>query len=415
MKKCVALFTALFLTMTLTLPALAASKFPDVDQKRDAWCYEPIAKATNLGIMKGYGNGLFGKNDLITRSQIVQILYNRYGKDLGAASGLKDVPETAWYAKAVVWALDKGIVTTYPDNTFGVNNPLSRQQLVTILYNNADRPSVDPDSILSDYTDYDEVSPYAKEPFAWAVEKGIITGTSKTTLAPHGMATRAQLAVIMIRYIERTENIEIPAPAPEVEKPKPAPATAPQNSDGTTNAAAVNKIHNVKKDNKYPTTGASSVPNANGYYTAANVDISGAELSYDALDRLNKYLTKQELAPARWVKSDEMEEYTLMRAAEFGSGKLDGIDDEYWPHIRPDGSDTLSAENAVIGAANAYDAILSWEFSPGHKRLLNASEGSEVCIAHYESCWIMTVWGDNRLQDMIEFSKNNYYGPKWDD
>ena len=261
-KKLLSALLSAALCAGMCVPAFAAGPtFTDVPVTH--WAYTAVEKASEAGLMNGYADGRFGKNDPITRGQMVQILYNYYGEDCGTNSGFSDVPASAWYAKAVTWASKKGVVSGYSNGTFGPDNQLTREQMVTILYNVADKPETNP-SAISQYSDYHQVASYAADGFAWAVSNKVVSGTSSTTLSPRGTATRAQVAVILVRYLENVEGVKFP----EVTIPtQPVQPTAgSQNADGTTNAAYVNSLCDVGKSNDYPTTGDASVPNANGLH-----------------------------------------------------------------------------------------------------------------------------------------------------
>ena len=416
-RKLTALLAAAALCLSLTIPASAAGSFADVSPTRDAWCYTQVMQASEAGLMNGYGSSLFGKNDPITRGQMVQILYNYYGEDCGTNSGFSDVPASAWYAKAVTWASKKGVVSGYSNGTFGPNNQLTREQMVTILYNVADKPETNP-SAISQYSDYYQVASYAADGFAWAVSNKVVSGTSNTTLSPRGTATRAQVAVILIRYLENVEGVQFPevnggSTQPVEPTPTPTPtkpdASNSQNSDGTTNAAYVNSLCDVGKSNDYPTTGDASSPNANGFYTKANVDVSGAKLQYDVIPYVNAFLAKHPDqidetwdVTAHWVTTDEQEEYTLLRAKEAYS---------YFEHARPDGSDIISGENLYRGNSGAEVVIKAWENSSGHASImLNAGcKNKTICVASCNGVWVMTIWGDINYQFVIKTASNNYF------
>ncbi len=419
-RKLTALLAAAALCLSLTIPASAAGSFADVSPTRDAWCYTQVMQASEAGLMNGYGSSLFGKNDPITRGQMVQILYNYYGEDCGTNSGFSDVPSSAWYAKAVTWASKKGVASGYSNGTFGPDNQLTREQMVTILYNVAGRPATNT-SALAQFNDRGQVAAYAVNGFSWAVSNKVVSGTSNTTLSPRGTATRAQVAVILIRYLENVEGVQFPdvngsSAQPVEPTPTPTPtkpdASNSQNADGTTNAAYVNSLCDVGKSNDYPTTGDASSPNANGFYTKANVDISGAKLQYDVIPYVNAFLEKHaELKETNtkpwdvtmhWVTTDEQEEYTLLRAKEAYS---------YFEHERPNGSDIISGENLYCGNSGAEVVIKAWENSSGHaSAMLNAGYQSyTTCVASYNGVWVMTIFGPNGFADVKEFASNNYF------
>ncbi len=410
-RRLCALLSAAALCLTMAIPAFAADKtFPDVTG-RD-WCYTQVMQAAETGLMNGYADGRFGKNDPITRGQMVQILYSYYGQDVGADSGFSDVPASAWYAKAVTWASKKGVVSGYSNGTFGHDNQLTREQMVTILYNVAGKPATNY-SIMDNYKDREQVASYAVNGFAWALWKNMVSGTSARTLSPRSTATRAQVAVILVRYLENVEGVKFP----EVTVPtQPVQPTAgSQNADGTTNAAYVNSLCDVGKSNAYPTTGDASTPNANGFYTKANVDISGAKLQYDVVPYVNEFLAKHsELigtlsepwnTKMRWVTTDEQEEYTLLRAKEAYS---------YFEHKRPDGTSGISGENLYRGNSGAEVVIKAWENSSGHASTMLATgyEARTTCVASYNGVWIMTIWGENDILKAQIFAPNNYFRTK---
>lgn len=406
---------ALILGFAMTV--MASPQFTDVSPTKDAWCYTQVMKAYEAGLINGYGNGLFGKNDPITRGQMVQILYNYYGEDSGTNSGFSDVPSSAWYAKAVTWASKNGVVSGYSNGTFGPNNQLTREQMVTILYNVAGRPATNT-SALAQFNDRGQVAAYAVNGFSWAVSNKVVSGTSNTTLSPRGTATRAQVAVILIRYLENVEGVQFPdvnggSTQPVEPTPTPTPtkpdASSSQNSDGTTNAAYVNSLCDVGKSNDYPTTGDASSPNANGFYTKANVDISGAKLQYDVIPYVNAFLAKhpdqiEETwdVVMHWVTTDEQEEYTLLRAKEAYS---------YFEHKRPNGDSINSAENLYRGENGAERVIKAWEDSSGHASTMLAAGYKEgtVCVASYNGVWVMTLWNDRLTTSLISYAPNNYF------
>lgn len=418
-------FMTIMLAIVMVIMVTSASQpFSDVSPTKDAWCYTQVMKAYEAGLINGYGNGLFGKNDPITRGQIVQILYNYYGEDCGTNSGFSDVPSSAWYAKAVTWASKNGVVSGYSNGTFGPNNKLTREQMVTILYNVAGRPATNA-SALAQFNDRGQVAAYAVNGFSWAVSNKVVSGTSNTTLSPRGTATRAQVAVILIRYLENVEGVQFPdvnggstQPVEPTPTPTPTPtkpdASNSQNSDGTTNAAYVNSLCDVGKSNNYPTTGDASSPNANGFYTKANVDISGAKLHYEVIPYVNEFLAKhpdqieanKDYAPwnitMHWVTTDEQEEYTLLRAKEAAS---------YFEHKRPDNSSIISGENLYRGENIAASVIKAWENSSGHaSTMLNAGyEDRTTCVASCGYVWVMTIWASNQLQAVKSFAFNNYF------
>lgn len=203
-KNLLYLATALAIMVALGLPmhrVQAASTFPDIPQ--DAWYSTSVAKAEAYGIVSGYADGQFHPQDAVTRSQFVQILYNRYGNGFsGTNSGFRDVDPAAWYATAVTWASEAGLVNGVGNRQFAPREELTREQLAVILYGAVGRPAVSANKQLSKYLDYKDVSSWARDGMAWCVSKGVLQGTTATSLDPGKTTTRAEAATIIVRYIE---------------------------------------------------------------------------------------------------------------------------------------------------------------------------------------------------------------------
>lgn len=171
------------------------SPFDDVSTS--AWYYDAVLWAYEQGYMTGYGDGTFGPTDVISRAQMVQLLWNYAGRPGTAVSELPaDCDGEAFYAEALSWALGEGYITGYGNGDFGPADSLTREQAVLILWRYFGSPVVDED--LSAYPDADSVSDVAREAMAWAVSEGIITG-SGGKLLPQGTCTRAELATMLMR------------------------------------------------------------------------------------------------------------------------------------------------------------------------------------------------------------------------
>ena len=172
--------------------------FPDVAS--GDWYYNAVRFNVEKGYVTGYSNGTFGPANNIQRQDFVLILARIAGADLsayeGKNGGFSDVPTNAYYSAAVAWAKDKGIVTGYSADNFGVGTYISREQISLILcrYLNGSA-SGDVDTILNAYSDGGNTSPWAKAGVAWAVENGIIGNSDY--LNPNGNAGRAEVAQII--------------------------------------------------------------------------------------------------------------------------------------------------------------------------------------------------------------------------
>ena len=176
-----------------------------IDVKKGDWYYDNVEYAVKNGLMVGTASNLFSPNAQTSRGMIVTILYRLAGSpEVSSSSSFADIAGGEWYAKAVAWAAESKIIGGFPDGTFGADNVLTREQLVTILYNYSTFKGYDTrvTKSLDNFADGASVSGYAKTAMEWAVEKGIVTGIGADLLSPASTATRAQMAAILQRYIE---------------------------------------------------------------------------------------------------------------------------------------------------------------------------------------------------------------------
>ena len=177
------------------------------DLNVNAWYHDGVHFCIDEGLMEGYGGGLFGPNDTLSRAQLCQIVYNMEGQPATSGSSVfTDVADGAWYADAVTWAASQGIVGGYGNGLFGPEDNITREQLASILYRYAQSKGYDTSvgentNILS-YTDALEISEYAIPAMQWACGAGVIEGVTDSTLVPQGDATRAQAAVMLMRFCE---------------------------------------------------------------------------------------------------------------------------------------------------------------------------------------------------------------------
>lgn len=173
--------------------------FPDV--REDAWYYDAVAEVYSRGIMTGLSETQFGPQLPASRGMVITILYRMEGQPAGGGNGFADVSVDSYYADAVAWAVEKGIVMGYGDRTFRPDDPITREELATILYRYGSSTGRDMTqrAELSDYIDVGQISGYAYEPLSWARAAGLISGTDWGGLHPGGRATRAEIAAVMER------------------------------------------------------------------------------------------------------------------------------------------------------------------------------------------------------------------------
>ena len=157
--------------------------------------------------MNGTGNDEFSPNISTTRGMIVIILYRLEGSPEVENSTFTDVANTEYYAKAVAWGEANGIVKGYGEGIFGPNEIITREQLAAIMYRYSNYKkydtSVGEDTNILSYNDISELSEYAVSSMQWACGESLVSGIGNNLLAPRGNATRAQVAMILMRYCEK--------------------------------------------------------------------------------------------------------------------------------------------------------------------------------------------------------------------
>lgn len=187
-------------TFKIKLQNVLNSTFSDIPE--ESWYTDAVYYCKGKGYMAGISADRFNPNGTVTRGTITQVLYAMEGKPkVAKAAGFKDVASGQWYADSVNWAASIGIVAGYSKDKFGPNDPITRQQMVAIMYqfSKYKKYDVSDSSDISTFKDASSVAKYAITPVKWAVAKGIISGTDRG-LEPKGTATRAQIAVILRAY-----------------------------------------------------------------------------------------------------------------------------------------------------------------------------------------------------------------------
>ena len=194
-----------------TIEAIFAKENPDTgnpftDVHLDDWFYNDVMFVYQNGLMCGTSATTFEPNMSTTRAMIVSILYRQEDEPaVTTDAGFADVVSGAYYEDAVNWAAEEGIVNGYSDTAFGPNDAITREQMAAILMNYAEYKGQDVSARadLSGYADAADVSTWAEESVQWAVSEGLLKGMTDDILAPQGNATRAQVAAILERFLER--------------------------------------------------------------------------------------------------------------------------------------------------------------------------------------------------------------------
>lgn len=181
-------------------PAAATSRFPDVASTE--WYAGAVQYVTEKGIMQGNG-GSFAPQQNLTRSMLAQILYSLDGAPQSPAShSFPDVKPGDWFANAAAWAASRQIITGYSNGSFGAADPVTREQLASILYRYLVSKGGDISAAagLGAFSDSGSVSDWAVQAMEWAVGAGLLNGKSGGRLDPKGHATRAEIAQILMVF-----------------------------------------------------------------------------------------------------------------------------------------------------------------------------------------------------------------------
>ena len=190
----------------------AIARFPFTDVVAGTWYYGAAAYAYNNGLFAGMTPTTFAPNATMTRAMLVSVLWRLAGAPAPKAPNtFVDVPDGAWYTDAVTWAAENGVVSGIGGSRFDPSGFVTREQTAEILYNYAHSKGYDVSARadLTAFPDAASVSGWAEEALSWANAAGLINGTvrdGQTILDPQGSASRAQVAMILMNYVEHVVN-----------------------------------------------------------------------------------------------------------------------------------------------------------------------------------------------------------------
>ena len=176
---------------------------PFTDVKSTDWFYDAVSFTYNMGIMDGVETNKFSPSTTITRGMVVTMLWRMAGEPYASGTYFDDVSYGRYYTTAVAWSARNNIIEGSGANTFGVNDPITREQLAVILYRYAKYMNYSTTtSSLYGYDDANKVSSWAKDAMGWAVRNGVIGGVTNTTLCPNNTATRAEVAQMFMNFYD---------------------------------------------------------------------------------------------------------------------------------------------------------------------------------------------------------------------
>lgn len=213
-----AVLIALALVLSMNLTAFAAVEdtgFSDV--AADAWYAGAVEYVRDNGLMSGTSATTFEPDGTMTRAMLATTLYRAAGSPaVSGSDSFTDTADGAWYADAVLWASRQGIISGYGNNLFGTNDPVTREQIAVILWRYTGSPSAD---ASQDFADESEIASYAASAVDWARANGVINGADGNRFLPRSNATRAQVATILRNY----QAMSVPEEPEQPEQPSEEP------------------------------------------------------------------------------------------------------------------------------------------------------------------------------------------------
>ena len=204
-KRLCSLVLALCLALSLVPGAAAAGPNPFWDVPASYWAHDAVTYVYENDLMNGTSSNYFSPGANTTRAQVVTVLHRMAGNPPGDwENPFWDVPASHWAHDAITWAWESDITGGVSSTHFGVDSPVTREQLAVFLYRYAQDRGYDTSARgdLSGFRDGGAVSAYATQAMAWAVGTGLISGVTSSTLSPQGSATRAQVATILTRFCQ---------------------------------------------------------------------------------------------------------------------------------------------------------------------------------------------------------------------
>ncbi len=203
-KKFGAMILVLILALGLTVPAFAAvddTGYSDVDA--NAWYAEAVIYCREHNLMAGTGNNQFAPESNLTRAQLATVLYRIEGTPaVVGTDAFTDTPDGAWYGDAVLWASQQELIGGYGGGLFGPDDPVTREQMTTIFWRYAGSPAANSENTFTDKAD---IANYAVAAVDWSATNNIVRPVSDGTFAPKSSATRAQVADALMNY-DRTKQ-----------------------------------------------------------------------------------------------------------------------------------------------------------------------------------------------------------------
>ena len=192
----------IFSMSSVSFAAVGDNVFADVNGT--AWYAEAVQYVNDNGIMSGTGNNEFSPQENTSRAALAAVLYRAEGSPaVDVQNEFVDVDSDAWYTDAVSWASTEGIISGYGNGLFGINDPVTREQIAAILW----RYAGSPDTVSSEnFADESSISSYAVKAVDWVRNNNIMSGKENNMFDPDGYATRAEIAMVLFHFMTLKED-----------------------------------------------------------------------------------------------------------------------------------------------------------------------------------------------------------------
>lgn len=290
LKRLSALFLSIVLALALAVPAFAAGTgYTDV--AANAWYAGAVAYATENGLMNGTGTTTFSPNANMELAMLVTILHRDAGTPAAGANAPEGIPAGSWYEAASAWAEEKGLL--WDIDTAFTGAPLARQDMVTILWRYAGSPVAEGE----DFADETQIAAYAAQAVDWSRYTGVVNGKPGNLFDPKGSATRAELATILQNFLTMEQHV--PAPVPD-------PTPEPDNKKVLiAYFSATNNTENIANHLK-------AVLDADLYEITPETPYTSADLDYNTDCRANREQNNANARPAISGSVANMEQYDVV-------------------------------------------------------------------------------------------------------
>lgn len=207
MKRKLQIILSLCMIVVTVLSLLPANAAEDV--KENSWFYSAVNYVMDQGYMQGVSTSQFAPLEKITRGMLATVLYRLDGSEKHYDTAtFSDNIKGKWYFDGVEYCARQGIVLGYGNGKFGVNDAITRQDMMTMICRYAAGQMEDL-RVLDQFNDSDSISRYARESVAWCVERGVVSGTSYNAISPKGKANRAQLSQILMNFDECVRGADV--------------------------------------------------------------------------------------------------------------------------------------------------------------------------------------------------------------